>query len=120
MDAASPSDDAAEMPAHFSHALLRLAILMLLAGLVACARPSSRAGGDTCTSGATDISSGEAIRIMLQIKNIQDRSAYEITVDRYKIGYAVFFKAKDESKTPSFGTVVVDYCGQVLSVTGPL
>jgi len=66
------------------------------------------------------ISTDEAIRIAVQAEEIADSSKYEISVDRHEFGYLVFFKALTEEQSPSFGAVRVDFCGKILSISGPL
>ena len=53
-------------------------------------------------------------------KNIVDPTQYKTSVSQYELGYIVFFKSKKEGRVPSFGTVAVDFCGKVVTVTAPL
>lgn len=92
-------------------------LMIASASLTSCASQPSRSLN--CEHGAT-VSPKEALHIALRYKGIVSTSEYETSVDRYELGYIVYFNAKEEGKATSFGTVSVDFCGEVTGVSAPL
>ena len=101
-----------------SELLRKILVVSLLISTCGCASQLA-SGRFKCTSGPT-ISQEQALQIALRAKEIADRSGYELSVDQDKSFYYVSFRAKDEGKVPTFGTVAIDPCGEVITSTAPL
>jgi len=76
-----------------------------------------------CSNKTSSITSEQAIDIATRAVHIEDRSAYKLELTEEHtdyVGYLVYYEARNEGSTPSFGTISVDYCGKVLGVSKPL
>jgi len=97
----------------------RIGTVFLLTSLAACVNSTIHSMNYRCLTGPT-ISAEEALKIAL-LKEEIDILNYEVKISQDELAYYIFFKAREDDRGPSFGTIAIDYCGEKIGTTaGPL